>query len=255
MERVGTLINKLKEQYDQQQNADKLLLTAQLLLAELVHQSPTINEGKVAVTMPNIYIKANNADAEIKHDEQISKEPEVVSAELQTEKVQEELPFFPEIKHHKHIKKEEQSGWLFDPFNTVPTLAHQDIIEKPINAEEENTAEKLVFELKDTLVAEDEKSLNDKLKEEKTEVVEILKSSPVKDLKKAIGINDQYLFINELFRGDENMYERSIKTINTFSIFAEAEYWIQRELKVKLGWDENSEAVQHFNQLVKRRFS
>ena len=51
------------------------------------------------------------------------------------------------------------------------------------------------------------------------------------------------------------MYERSIKTINSFNILAEAEYWIQRELKVKIGWNEGSESVRHFDQLVRRRFS
>ena len=35
MERVGTLINKLKEQFDQQADAQKMALTAQLLLSEL----------------------------------------------------------------------------------------------------------------------------------------------------------------------------------------------------------------------------
>ena len=98
-------------------------------------------------------------------------------------------------------------------------------------------------------------SLNDKLKQGKTELVEILKESPVKDLRKAIGINDRFLFINELFRGDENMYERCIKTINSFNIYAEAEYWISRELKVKIGWKNDSHTVLHFDQLVKRRFS
>jgi hypothetical protein len=51
------------------------------------------------------------------------------------------------------------------------------------------------------------------------------------------------------------MYERSIKTINGFSILPEAEYWIQRELKVKLGWSDGNETVQQFTQLVKRRFT
>ena len=51
------------------------------------------------------------------------------------------------------------------------------------------------------------------------------------------------------------MYERSLKTINSFNIYPEAEYWIQRELKVKLGWLEEQEAVKVFDQLVKRRFS
>ena len=98
-------------------------------------------------------------------------------------------------------------------------------------------------------------SLNDQLKEEKTELATALHAAPIRDLKKAIGLNDRYLFISELFRGDENMYERSIKTINSFSIYPEAEYWIQRELKVKLGWKEKDEAVVLFDQIVKRRFS
>ena len=98
-------------------------------------------------------------------------------------------------------------------------------------------------------------SLNDKLKQGKTELIEILKETPVKDLRKAVGINDRFVFINELFRGDENMYERSIKTINSFNIYAEAEYWISRELKLKLGWNNKQPSVQHFDQLVKRRFS
>ena len=51
------------------------------------------------------------------------------------------------------------------------------------------------------------------------------------------------------------MYERSIKTINGFRILPEAEYWMERELKVKLGWDENRDITRHFYQLVKRRFS
>ena len=77
----------------------------------------------------------------------------------------------------------------------------------------------------------------------------------MRDLKKAIGINDRFVFINELFRGDEAMYERSIKTINNFRILAEAEYWMIRELKVKLAWDDDKETTRHFYQLVKRRFS
>jgi hypothetical protein len=83
----------------------------------------------------------------------------------------------------------------------------------------------------------------------------LLTDAPVRDLRRAIGINDRFVFISELFRGDEVMYERSIKTINGFRIFPEAEYLIERELKVKLAWDETKDCARHFYQLVKRRFS
>ena len=74
-------------------------------------------------------------------------------------------------------------------------------------------------------------------------------------MKKAIGVNDRFLFINELFRGDEAMYERSIKTIQNFSIYAEAEFWIRRELKVKIGWVDSDPVVKQFDQLVRRKFA
>lgn len=105
------------------------------------------------------------------------------------------------------------------------------------------------------LIGQKGESLNDRLKQERTELGNKLKETPIKDLRKAIGLNDKFLFIKELFRGDEAMYERSIKTINNFHILPEAEYWISRELKVKLGWDDGSDAAQSFYQLVRRRFA
>jgi hypothetical protein len=51
------------------------------------------------------------------------------------------------------------------------------------------------------------------------------------------------------------MYERSIKTINGFNIYAEAELWIKRELKLKLGWNDELDSAKYFDQLIKRRFA
>ncbi len=215
MERVGTLINKLKDQFEQNVETEKLLITAQLLLTELQQAEATkINSGKVTVVLPGFYA-ANNSAVNIQ---------------------------FPESKPNKSSehKQDIKSGWLFEEDTVIPTLAHQE--------------NKEIFELNDT-IAEEKESINDKLKEATTEVAHVLQGTQIRDLRKGIGINDRYLFINELFRGDENMYERSIKTINAFNIFPEAEYWIQRELKVKLGWNEQSNTVQIFNQIVKRRFS
>jgi hypothetical protein len=132
-----------------------------------------------------------------------------------------------------------KDAWQVDPLVEVPTLSHQ-----PAGQE-----------LND-IIGTSSKSINDRLKENNvTERGAQLKASPVKELRKAIGVNDRFVFINELFRGDEPMYERSIKTINNFRILPEAEYWMERELKIKLGWDDSREIVQHFYQLVSRRFS
>lgn len=82
-----------------------------------------------------------------------------------------------------------------------------------------------------------------------------LSGGKINDLRKAIAINDRFRFIQSLFRGDDSLFERSVKTINNFSVLQEAQYWIQRELVIKLGWNEEDELVQLFYQLVSRRFS
>jgi len=222
MERVKALINKLQEQASQNADASTLLATIQLLQLELskpVNGRPQqLGTAKVAVVMPT-----NNRFAPV---------PMEAAAAI-SQQVSTESKRTHEKVYQPTEKREDENGWLFDPMKEIPTLAHQQHSR----------------ELND-VIGHKGASLNDKLKTEKTELSEVLTDTP-----KAIGINDRYVFLNELFRGDETMYERSIKTINGFRILPEAEYWIDRELKVKLGWDDGKTITQHFYQLVKRRFS
>ena len=90
---------------------------------------------------------------------------------------------------------------------------------------------------------------------QKPEVKDHITLEPIKNLASAIGINDKFLFIETLFLGDEKAFEESIKTINAFKIFQEAQFWIKQELRIKNNWDEASPIVNQFDQLVKRRFS
>ncbi|MEO0065784.1 MAG: hypothetical protein RI983_1110 [Bacteroidota bacterium] len=225
MERVGTLINKLQEQFNRKEAVDKLAITAQLLLAELQMQKPACNtSSKVAVVMPSIAITKPDVEKEA---------------------------VLPSDSSNSAAAKEEKLALthsLFESYADIPTLIHQPV---PPSVPKEELQVKEVNEL----LINDIPELNEQLKEYTVEVASLLDETPVRDLKKAISINDRYLFINHLFRGDENMYERSIKTINGFNIFPEAQYWIQRELKVKLGWLEDNPSVKLFDQLVKRRFS
>jgi hypothetical protein len=138
-------------------------------------------------------------------------------------------------------REPERGVWPFDP-----------LAEKPIDR---FTLSQKSKEINDIIGGGAGSSLNEKLKPDIVDLRSALNDTPVRDLKKAIGVNDRYVFVNQLFRGDEAMYERSIKTINSFRILPEAEYWMERELKVKLGWDENRDITRHFYQLVKRRFS
>jgi hypothetical protein len=260
MERVGVLINKLNEQLQRKADVHNMLVTTQLLQKELLSLASQTNgssTSKVSVMVPNAigasadiivseekYKPVPRPDTEPEPIREPIAEPEAPVPEAPPSPIPkpepEPIPHFVQQDPYKQVyaAKEEKSRWALDPVLEVPTLAHQ---EKP------------VYELNDSMV-NGESSLNERLKENKTEMGSRLQDVPIRDLKKAISINDRHRFIHELFRGDETMYERSIKTINSFNISAEAEYWIQRELKVKLGWNSGEELVKTFDQLVRRRF-
>ena len=224
MERLADLIGKLKEQFEQNADPSQLLnithsieaeLSKRLTPARSIHGS-----SKVSVVMP--------AGRSVQN---------VVIEPVEEPKIEVPVQEVQQPERNSPVKKQENKGWMFDPMTEIPTLAHQ-------RGKELNE-----------VMGINESSLNDKLKESVVEIGHKLTDSPIRDLRKAIGINDRYLFINELFRGDEPMYERSIKTINAFHVLQEAEYWINRELKLRLGWNDTRDTVQHFYQLVRRRFS
>lgn len=245
MDRVSTLLKKLQNQLDDNVSAEVMLRTVQLLQAEVMarlERKPDLyHNDKISVLMPVIFnrVEINIVDTEIN----TSEEKIIEVLQVDEKEIEEELEQIKKDAETINARSSHNNpSLLYDPIEDVPTLAHQDPVNEKISISDE-----LPFEYPE--------SLNDRLKETKIELSQSLTSVPIKDLKRAIGVNDRFLFINELFRGDEAMYERSIKTIQNFSIYAEAEFWIRRELKVKIGWLDSEPVVKQFDQLIKRRFS
>ena len=95
MERVGTLINKLKEQFEQHAEAEKMAFTAQLLLLELQkNQAPAPTAGKISVVLPAASGSYNAAEPA----------PETTVT---------------------HQKEPLPNNWLFETSYEIPTLSHQ----------------------------------------------------------------------------------------------------------------------------------
>lgn len=248
MERVETLCNKLQELIRQRASVDKLLLTVQMIQSELNHLQSTQGVGPENAVAINVASSFSQKPVKIAEENFPNTEAEKTIEILQVDEVALEAEL-EEIKRNAEAKKKISSQnrpqLFFDPVEDTPTLTHQKHADEPIRK----------MELHETIGKDNPASLNDKLKQIKIELSDSLQETPVRDLKKAIGVNDRFLFIKELFRGDEVMYERSVKTINGFSIYPEAEYWIKRELKLKIGWNDNNNVVKQFDQLVRRRFS
>jgi len=283
MERVVTLSNKLQEQLAQNASIDQLLITVEMLQSELFHyrliqpkkessSSVSVNIATSEKQPARVAMEAANQSQE-KTLEVLHVNEEELEAEL------EEIKRNAQAKNNMGVQN--KPALLFDPVEDIPTLTHQQSAapvspsEEVAPLEEKNATPVTPLpeptpsfipvqetkpvvarpsEVHETIAKDQSASLNEKLRQTKFELGDSHVEAPIKDLKKAIGVNDRFLFINDLFRGDEVMYERSIKTINSFSIYPEAEYWIKRELKLKLAWDDKNHVVKQFDQLIKRRF-
>mgnify|MGYP000660326934 FL=1 len=217
MDSVKALVEKLSEQLRQNEDKTRLIITAQQILTEL-------GGAVVAKPLPqNIYQETTvvaPAD-EVVMQTQIT--PELAPVINTVEEMETPVEVIDENLVHNIVEA---------PVVEISQVNLAEVKTEPILVASEKIEIKEVKEVKDHLVME-----------------------PIKDLRSAIGINDKFQFIQELFGGDEKSFEVGIKTINAFKIFPEAQFYIKRELREKNNWDEESNIVKQFDQLIKRRFS
>jgi hypothetical protein len=80
-----------------------------------------------------------------------------------------------------------------------------------------------------------------------------IERSKISDLRQAIGINEKFLFINDLFEGNITQYNNAIDELNGFQSFNGARtYFI--ELSVLYRWPQESIAKEKLMQLIERKF-
>ncbi len=268
MEKIDWLIDKLQRQHEAGARAADMLTTLQLLQTELNQQvvsSDNVNKTiTVVMPAPKWNMSASDALAAYETESLHSTDEEKVVFELEPF-IHAEVPDEAESPAVVTIAPEIYSSYLPEIKEAVPPIVEQQEPEPlvitvqpaimpqpappvvvPLSVE--------AVEMKSPAIQTNQRSLNDLLEKPADELFTRL-HEPIKDLKKAISINDRYQYITNLFSGDEAMYDRSIKTINSFNIISEAEYWIRRELAVKHGWRENDPLVKQFYHLVSRRFS
>ncbi|MDR1581928.1 MAG: hypothetical protein LBS55_01505 [Prevotellaceae bacterium] len=75
-------------------------------------------------------------------------------------------------------------------------------------------------------------------------------STPVSSLPKSIGINDRFRFIKELFGGDSDLYNDTIRILDGIGSLVSALSYIESNFS----WDKNSDSVKQFVSLMRRRY-
>ncbi len=104
------------------------------------------------------------------------------------------------------------------------------------------------------IVRENAPTISDKLEQSvDNSIAARMQRKPVSDLISAIDINDKFLFLNELFGGSMDKYNKSIRSLNSFSTLLGAKTYMS-ELQIEFQWDCNSDAYKKLADLVERRF-
>ncbi|MDA9182183.1 hypothetical protein N9O51_03230 [Saprospiraceae bacterium] len=89
------------------------------------------------------------------------------------------------------------------------------------------------------------------------EISDKLGNLPLKDLTKAMGINERMFTIKELFGGNQERFKTVMSDINELSGYDEAKEYLIRGVATELKWDSEShyKKADKFVKLVQRRFS
>jgi hypothetical protein len=81
-------------------------------------------------------------------------------------------------------------------------------------------------------------------------VSELIKTTPLMNLDDAIGVNDKFLFIREIFSGSPESYDQAISKLNNAANFSEA----RAVLLDYTGDEKETEVVRQLLKLIKRKF-
>jgi hypothetical protein len=96
-------------------------------------------------------------------------------------------------------------------------------------------------------------SLNEQMssmRDENEDVSEIIKAKPLKNLSEAIGVNDKFLFIREIFNGNPESYNQAISRLDDAENISDARAMITSYA----GNNPETESVKQLLDLVKRKF-
>lgn len=144
------------------------------------------------------------------------------------------------------------------PFEESASHGNKAIENKTIELRMQQVRASALFEEPSTLAGKyaATETIGDKITRSRTaqSIGEKLQGQPLLDLKKSIGINERYAFINELFEGNQQAYHDCIEQLNKMNDFEEATHMIQETLSNKLQQTKSAVRLTQFIELIKRRF-
>ncbi|MBN2638406.1 MAG: hypothetical protein JXR65_04900 [Bacteroidales bacterium] len=230
----------------------QLISEPEEILDELIPEEEPFEEEMPAFDQPEIIKEETISEpeehqntettGEIETAEEEYKNPEVDYIE-EEEDLADDFSFVVEDDLEQETKEED----VFEDSETEPET----------ETEEETTGQSVASEIKTTLdlfsdTTED--SLGTTFARQKQPSLGEVMKKPVGDLREAIGINDKFLFINEMFNGDMSRYNKVLDELNDFTGLSGAITYLS-ELSVQYNWKKDQAAYRRFEELLQKKYN
>ncbi|MBL4706872.1 MAG: hypothetical protein JKY48_00335 [Flavobacteriales bacterium] len=245
--------DKVEEQGDLYQMNESMDEESQELVSEMNQEiAVELNEESVfseIVEETPLEEEEESHVVEALQQETIISEDEVESEPIQEETTSiedhsEELVFTPsdtilesllkEVREEESDKEELTSNEL----EPVDEPLNEELIEKIENETELNA----VPDLNEVLSKKDDSLSNQ------------LQKQSITDILSAIGLNERYLYSNELFNGDMGEFKNALTMLNEFKTGDEARAFFENGLRASYAWEDDNVLAQALFNLVERRF-
>jgi len=190
----------------------------------------------------------------------------------QIEKINRTVEFLSEEDEWTQVEKDLLLDYVRSLYATIQDeeVASVELPEIPMTKKEapvevKAEVEEIVEEVVDAVeeeVIEEEAEISEDLKElfsvkEATDLGDKLSLMSIPDLKKAMSINERIFAVNELFGGEQNVFNKTLEEVNDLENYDEAVSYLSKEVAVKYDWndDKKKKKAENFILLVQRRFA
>ncbi|MFK7946355.1 MAG: hypothetical protein AB8G11_02105 [Saprospiraceae bacterium] len=211
---------------------------------KIAFSKPKVELPKVEVSEEKVIIETPKPKVELPKVEIREEKPIIEKPRVELPKVE-----IPKIKISKPKPEPEPKP---EPKVEVPkppvTRPKSPVIE-------ERTYEKPVVTKK---FDEEETEIIEELFEFKSasDLSEKLSTSPIQDLTKSMSINERFITISELFKGNKSKYDEAIHELNNFYSFEQAKAYILNHLIEEYNWTKKKKikSAKAFIKKVRRRY-
>ncbi|MES2733460.1 MAG: hypothetical protein V4714_17070 [Bacteroidota bacterium] len=102
----------------------------------------------------------------------------------------------------------------------------------------------------------DQQTLNDSLKQvvAKDTIMDRHLKTRIENIKSAIPLNQKFVFINELFRGDTSAYHQALNELEQCENYKSATELLMQKYARNYGWNMEGEEVEAFFEIIERKF-